>query len=63
MTLQVKKFGGSSVATPEKIRHIAERILAAKQPTDRIVVVVSAMGDSTDDLMASVNRFPSLCLR
>ena len=52
MTLQVKKFGGSSVATPEKIRHIAERILAAKQPTDRIVVVVSAMGDSTDDLMA-----------
>ncbi|MCI5837432.1 MAG: aspartate kinase [Veillonellaceae bacterium] len=51
MALQVKKFGGSSVATPEKIRHIAQRILAAKQPEDRIVVVVSAMGDSTDDLM------------
>ncbi len=52
MTLKVKKFGGSSVATPEKIRNIAKRILSAKEPDDRIVVVVSAMGDSTDDLVS-----------
>lgn len=52
MGLYVKKFGGSSVATPEKMRHIAERILSERQPGDRIVIVVSAMGDSTDDLLA-----------
>lgn len=51
MALQVKKFGGSSVATPEKIRRIAERVLSQKAPDDRIVIVVSAMGDSTDELM------------
>ncbi len=52
MGLYVKKFGGSSVATPEKMRHIAERILSERQPGDQIVIVVSAMGDSTDDLLA-----------
>ncbi|MEG1160264.1 MAG: aspartate kinase, partial [Acidaminococcaceae bacterium] len=51
MATLVKKFGGSSVATPEKIQHIVERILAGKKPEDRIVLVVSAMGDSTDDLL------------
>lgn len=52
MALQVKKFGGSSVATPEKIKRIAERVLAQKGPDDRIVIVVSAMGDSTDEMMS-----------
>lgn len=56
MALMVKKFGGSSVATPEKIRNIAKRVLASKQPDDRIVIVVSAMGDSTDDLVALAKR-------
>lgn len=51
MALQVKKFGGSSVATPEKIRRIAERVLSQKASDDRIVIVVSAMGDSTDEMM------------
>ena len=51
MALQVKKFGGSSVASPEKIRSIAERVLAQKAEDDRIVIVVSAMGDSTDEMM------------
>ena len=52
MGLIVKKFGGSSVATTEKILAVAKRILAEKQPEDQIVMVVSAMGDTTDDLIA-----------
>lgn len=51
MALYVKKFGGSSVATPEKMRNIARRILSERQPEDKIVIVVSAMGDSTDNLL------------
>ena len=51
MALVVKKFGGSSVATTEKIMAVARRILADKEPDDRIGVVVSAMGDTTDDLI------------
>ncbi len=51
MALLVKKFGGSSVATPEKIVAIAKRILLEKKADDQIVVVVSAMGDTTDDLI------------
>ena len=52
MALIVKKFGGSSVATTEKIRNVAKRILREKAKDDQIVVVVSAMGDTTDDLIA-----------
>ncbi len=51
MALIVKKFGGSSVATPEKVMAVAQRILKEKMPEDKIVVVVSAMGDTTDDLI------------
>ncbi len=52
MALIVKKFGGSSVATPEKIMAVARRVLQEKNPEDKIVVVVSAMGDTTDDLIS-----------
>jgi aspartate kinase len=52
MALIVKKFGGSSVATPEKIMAVARRVLQEKKPDDKIVVVVSAMGDTTDDLIS-----------
>ena len=52
MALIVKKFGGSSVATTEKIMNVAKRVLADKKPEDKIVVVVSAMGDTTDDLIS-----------
>ena len=52
MALIVKKFGGSSVATPEKIKNVAKRILHEKSPKDQIVMVVSAMGDTTDELIA-----------
>ncbi len=51
MALIVKKFGGSSVATTEKINNVAKRVLEEKQPGDKIVMVVSAMGDTTDDLI------------
>ena len=56
MALLVKKFGGSSVATPEKIYHLVDRVLAEKKPDDRIVIVVSAMGDTTDDLVTLAGR-------
>ena len=52
MATLVKKFGGSSVATPEKMHGIVDRILRERKPGDRIVIVVSAMGDTTDDLLA-----------
>ena len=52
MALIVKKFGGSSVATTEKILNVAKRVLSEKQPGDQIVMVVSAMGDTTDELIA-----------
>lgn len=50
MALLVKKFGGSSVATPEKIFRLVDRVLKEKKEDDSIVIVVSAMGDTTDDL-------------
>lgn len=56
MAILVKKFGGSSVATPEKIHGIVNRVLKEKKPGDKIVIVVSAMGDSTDDLLALAGR-------
>ncbi len=51
MALIVKKFGGSSVGTTEKILNVAKRIIDEKKPGDQIVMVVSAMGDTTDDLI------------
>jgi aspartate kinase len=45
------KFGGSSVATPELIRHVAQIIREQKFKTPRLVVVVSAMGKTTDQLL------------
>ena len=56
MALIVKKFGGSSVATAEKIQAVAKRVLKDRQPGDRVVVVVSAMGDTTDDLISLAKK-------
>ena len=52
MGLIVAKFGGSSVATPQMIQAVAERLIALKDEGHDVVAVVSAMGDSTDDLLA-----------
>jgi aspartate kinase len=51
MGLIVQKFGGSSVANAEKIHRAAGRAIAAKESGNQVCVVVSAMGDSTDDLI------------
>ncbi|MBI2916410.1 MAG: aspartate kinase [Chloroflexi bacterium] len=51
MALIVQKYGGSSVANAERIQAVARRIAGAKDRGDQVVVVVSAMGDTTDDLI------------
>ena len=48
----VMKFGGTSVADPEKIRGVAERLVETKRAGSRVVAVVSAMGRQTDELLA-----------
>lgn len=50
-TTVVMKFGGSSVADPERIREVAARLVAARRSGSRVVGVVSAMGRTTDDLI------------
>jgi aspartate kinase len=52
VSLIVQKYGGSSVGTPERIRAVAGRIVATRRRGHQLVVVVSAMGDTTDDLLA-----------
>ena len=51
MAVVVLKFGGSSVANAESIKRVAARIVATKQAGYSVVVVISAMGDTTDNLM------------
>ncbi|WP_438448794.1 aspartate kinase [Gorillibacterium sp. sgz5001074] len=51
MSLIVMKFGGSSVGTPERMKRVAQRIVDRKREGHQCVVVVSAMGDTTDDLI------------
>lgn len=51
VSLIVQKFGGSSVADAESIKRVAKRIVETRQAGHDVVVVVSAMGDSTDDLI------------
>ena len=55
MSLIVQKFGGSSVSDAEKIKHVAARVLAAQNAGNKVVVVVSAMGDTTDELIDLAN--------
>jgi aspartate kinase len=58
----VMKFGGSSVSDADKIRRVADRIIASKEDGKNVVVTVSAMGDTTDrliDLAAEVTDDPS----
>src|ERR671923_1689212 len=47
----VMKFGGTSVADPQKIKDVARRLVAARAAGNRVVAVLSAMGDSTDELV------------
>src|SRR5687768_11789630 len=56
MGLIVQKFGGTSVANAERIHRAARRAIAAKARGNQVVVVVSAMGDTTDDLIKLANE-------
>ena len=56
MALIVQKYGGSSVATAERIKAVAKRIAKTFDNGDQVVVVVSAMGDTTDDLISLANQ-------
>ena len=51
MSIVVQKFGGTSVADPERILRVADRVVATRKGGADVVVVVSAMGDTTDDLI------------
>lgn len=61
MSLVVQKYGGSSVADATKIKNVAGRIVKTRKQGHQVVVVVSAMGDTTDDLIKlayQVNESP-----
>ncbi|HEX3113294.1 MAG TPA: aspartate kinase [Candidatus Eisenbacteria bacterium] len=51
MPLLVQKYGGTSVGSPERIQKVADRIVKTRRAGTDLVVVVSAMGDTTDDLL------------
>ena len=56
MSLIVQKYGGSSVADAQSIRRVAARIIETKKAGHDVVVTVSAMGDTTDDLIDLANQ-------
>jgi aspartate kinase len=56
MAVIVQKYGGSSVADVEKVVHVADRVVAAKREGHDVVVVVSAMGKTTDELLGLARR-------
>ncbi|MDG1696703.1 MAG: aspartate kinase, partial [Ilumatobacter sp.] len=55
MGLIVQKYGGTSVADPERIQAVADNIAITKRRGNDVVVVVSAMGKATDNLIALAN--------
>jgi aspartate kinase len=59
MALVVMKFGGSSVADADKMKLVASRIIAKKNTGNKVVVVVSAPGDTTDDLLEMADKITS----
>ncbi|WP_448058760.1 aspartate kinase [Cellulomonas hominis] len=60
MALIVQKYGGSSVADAASIKRVAKRIAGARRAGDDVVVVVSAMGDTTDELIDLANQITPL---
>ncbi|MDN3354486.1 aspartate kinase [Actinomadura sp. DC4] len=60
MALVVQKYGGSSVADAESIKRVAQRIAATKRDGNDVAVVVSAMGDTTDELIDLANQVSPL---
>ena len=60
MGLIVQKYGGSSVADAEGLKRVANRVVATKRAGHQVVVVVSAMGDTTDELIDLANQVTPL---
>ena len=56
MGLIVQKFGGSSVADAAKVINVAERVTETYKAGNQVIVVVSAQGDTTDDLITKANE-------
>jgi aspartate kinase len=56
MSIVVQKYGGSSVADPERIFNVARRVARTHDSGKQVVVVISAMGDTTDDLIALAHK-------
>jgi aspartate kinase len=56
LALLVQKFGGSSVGDADKIKHVAKRVIETQKAGNQVVVVVSAMGDTTDELLDLANQ-------
>lgn len=59
MSLIVAKFGGTSVASPERIKNVAKRLVGMRQQGHQVVAVVSAMGKTTDELMGLASAVTS----
>lgn len=59
MQLIVQKYGGTSVGSPERIRKVAERIVATQRAGARVVAVVSAMAGETDNLIRLAHEMSS----
>jgi len=59
MSLVVQKFGGTSVADPERLRAVADHVARTRRRGDQVVVVVSAMGKETDELIRLAERTSS----
>ena len=59
MSIVVQKYGGSSVADVTRLRQVAERVMRTRHAGHNLVVVVSAMGDTTDDLLALAKQVSS----
>jgi aspartate kinase len=56
MTVLVQKYGGTSVANPDRIKAVAQKIKAAKVQEKNLIVIVSAMGDTTDELLSLASQ-------
>ncbi|MCY4371394.1 MAG: aspartate kinase [bacterium] len=59
MPLVVQKYGGTSVADPDRIRRVARRVARTRRARNDVIVVVSAMGSSTDDLISLAHEVSS----
>jgi aspartate kinase len=60
MPIIVQKYGGSSVGSVQRIQAVADRVVHARETGNDVVVVISAMGDSTDDLLAMAHAIASI---